>query len=651
MNVNRVYSHITVKAFDDDLRELTGIATTPSTDRVGDIVEPKGAKFSLPVPFLWQHNHQQPIGNVVSAKVGKDGIEVKVKLVKPEAGMPSQLVARLEEAWASIKSGLVRGLSIGFSAREYSFIDNGGIKFTEWDWHELSAVTIPANAEASITSIKSVSEQQLSASGSAVAQKAPVGVTTKSKPIQLFKPLEANMNIQERIKRLQETVAQKQERMKQLMEEADKAGTTMDAAQAEEFDTLTDEVKSLQQDIERSKALEVAAIATAKSVSATPEAQKTAIVGAKGGEIELKKAPLKNGLGLAQMVKYLGRAKGSWYEAEAMASRDPAAHPEVVAAIKTAVAAGTTANAQWAGNLITPNGIYADFLEFLRPETILGKFGQGAVPAYNTIPFRTPVIGQTSGGAGYWVGEGNAKPLTKFDFSKSQLDPLKVANIAVVTQELLRDSSPNADVLIRNSLVAALAERLDIDFIDPAKAAVLNLSPASITNGVTPVQSSGTDAAAVRSDIAALVRAFKAAGNKVTSGVLIMDSNTALSLSLMQNPLGQAEFTGLSQSGGVLFGMPVIVSDYVPTDSAGGMVVLVNAREIYVGDDGGFQVDYSDQASLQMDDNPDNPTTATTVLVSLWQRNLAGFRAERTINWMKGKASSVQYLSGVNWGG
>ena len=55
-----------------------------------------------------------------------------------------------------------------------------------------------------------------------------------------------------------------------------------------------------------------------------------------------------------------------------------------------------------------------------------------------------PVGTQTSGGAGYWVGEGQAKPLTRFDFGKTSLEPLKVANICVVTEELLRYASINA---------------------------------------------------------------------------------------------------------------------------------------------------------------------------------------------------------------
>ncbi|MDF3606323.1 phage major capsid protein [Paracoccus sp. DMF-8] len=100
-------------------------------------------------------------------------------------------------------------------------------------------------------------------------------------------------------------------------------------------------------------------------------------------------------------------------------------------------------------------------------------------------------------------------------------------------------------------------------------------------------------------------------------------------------------------NGGTLFGLPVIVSEHVPS----GTVALVNTSDIYLGDEGGFSVDFSREASVQMDDSPDNPTTATTVLVSLWQRNLVGFLAERTISWARRRASSVQVLSGVDWGG
>ena len=169
------------------------------------------------------------------------------------------------------------------------------------------------------------------------------------------------------------------------------------------------------------------------------------------------------------------------------------------------MAAGSTNNSVWAGALVSSEGaVFAEFLEYLRPMTILGKFGTGNIPSLRNIPFRVPIGSQTSGGSASWVGEGMAKPLTYFEVARTTLEPLKVAAIVVVTEELLRYSSMAAEQWLRDQLVAALRERLDLDFIDPAITAIAGTRPASITNGVTTVTSAGSSADAVRADIAAV---------------------------------------------------------------------------------------------------------------------------------------------------
>jgi HK97 family phage prohead protease len=170
--MNRAYSLLEIKAFDEDERTIEGIATTPSADRMGDVVEPKGADFKLPLPLLWQHNSDTPIGHVTKAKVTRDGIEIVAKLVRVEE--PGALQARLDEAWQSIKSGLVRGLSIGFAPVETSRMeDTGGFRFLKWLWLELSAVTIPANADANITTIKALDAYVLAQQGTEHVGAAP----------------------------------------------------------------------------------------------------------------------------------------------------------------------------------------------------------------------------------------------------------------------------------------------------------------------------------------------------------------------------------------------------------------------------------------------------------------------------------------------
>src|SRR6185436_740158 len=105
--LNRAYSLLEIKRVDEDAREITGWATTPTADRMNDVVEPDGAKFTLPIPLLWQHNAGDPIGTVTQARVSRAGIEITAKIAKG-------VTAEIDRYWALIKAGLVTGLSIGF---------------------------------------------------------------------------------------------------------------------------------------------------------------------------------------------------------------------------------------------------------------------------------------------------------------------------------------------------------------------------------------------------------------------------------------------------------------------------------------------------------------------------------------------------------
>jgi HK97 family phage prohead protease len=145
---NRAYSLLDIKEMDDEKREIRGIASTPTPDRMADVVVPQGAKFVLPIPLLWQHDSSQPIGQVTEAKVTKSGIEIVASIAKGVSG-------EIDRAWNLIKAGLVRGLSIGFRGIDADQIPNSwGVIYNTWEWLELSAVTIPANAEATITTVK-----------------------------------------------------------------------------------------------------------------------------------------------------------------------------------------------------------------------------------------------------------------------------------------------------------------------------------------------------------------------------------------------------------------------------------------------------------------------------------------------------------------
>jgi len=650
MDHQRAVSLLQLKAVNENTRQITGIATTPTPDRYGDVVMPDGAEFKLPIPLLWQHDHLSPIGEVTSARVTDEGIEIKAQLARADA--PSQLAARLDEAWQSIRLGLVKGLSIGFRPIEYAYIDDGGIRFSSWEWYELSVVTVPANAEGTISTVKNIDLELRAASGPSsippepthrvVHLKKPAGV---SAPIQKsVKPKEKTMNVGEQIKSFEMKRASLDAERAEVMEKAYSEGRTLDLEEVEKYDGISDEVKSIDSHLSRLRDLETQKAATAKPVQ--PAAGGDLVTTTKTNQapavIHVEKQ-LEKGIGFARMAKLLAASKGMKSEAAMLAKYQYPDDIKLQSVMKDLISAGSTSDPNWAGNLVTVQDYTADFIEFLRPQTIIGRFGNNGIPGLTRIPFNVRIKGQTSGGAANWVGEGKAKPLTSFDFSQITLGFTKVAAIAVLTDEVIRLSTPSADSLVRQSLADAVVERLDLDFIDPAKAAVDGVSPASVTNGAASSPSTGVP----DQDANTALSVFINANLSPTGAVWLMSSTTALTLSQRKNALGQREYPDMTMFGGTFNGLPVIVSQYID-DS----LILVDAPNIYLADDGGVAIDVSTEASLEMQSAPthDSITPTPIELVSMFQTNSVAVRAERWINWQRRRDAAVSIVTGVDYG-
>ncbi len=642
--LTRAYSVVELKSVDEEKRILEGLASTPATDRMGDVVDPKGAVFNLPLPLLWQHRSDQPIGQVTHAEVTPTGIRIRASIAK-DLGIP-----RIDEAWALIKSGLVRGFSIGFKGLEVEEIKGTfGLRFKKWEWLELSTVTVPANSQTTIATIKQF-DQGPAATGTEtpIESPQPAGVSARPRSIPIArKDRSMKKTIQEQIKDLENTRAAKAARMEEVQTKAVEEGRTKEADEKEEFDNLSQELEGIDSELVDLRRMEKINMQKAQPIQAATPMQ--AADSRVPGVVSVREN-IEPGIGFARFAmckaaSYLSR--GEQKASEIAANRYPHDARLHQMFTKATVAAGTTTDATWAGPLVDPANYAGDFVEYLRPKTIIGR-----IQGLRNVPFNVRILGQTSGGSADWVGQGKPKPLTKFDFNATTLTWAKIAAIAVISEELARFSSPSAERLVRDALAAAVIERMDIDFIDPAKNAVSGVSPASITNGITPMSVSGTDAAAVRADFQALFNAFILDNQDPSTAVLIMPSTVALALSMMVNSLGQSEFPGLTMNGGTFMGIPVITSQYAAWTSPDvNIVVLVNASDIYISDDGQVNIDASREAALEMLDSgftQNQPTGAS--LVSLWQNNLIGLKAERFVNWARRRTEAVQWIQNVEWG-
>jgi len=435
-------------------------------------------------------------------------------------------------------------------------------------------------------------------------------------------------------------------RMKSIMDESAAKGETLDAAQQEEFDTLEKDIEAVDAQIKRLKTLESLNLEKAVEVKgATAEEGSNA---RSSVTVQVKGTNVPAGIGFVRLMgaKYLAQKH---YQAPAeIAKQMWPEMPELQTILRTAVTPGNTTDTTWASPLVEYTNLASEFVDLLRPATIIGR-----IPGLTRVPFNVKIPRATTDPTVNWVGEGKVKPVSSMAFDSITLDHTKVAGIVPITEELLRFSSPSAEMLIRNALVAAVAYLTDRDFLDPTKAEAVGVSPASITNGVTPITATGTTADALRDDLGTLLSEYAEANMGLSGLVLVMTAQQAIKISLMRNSLGQKEFDTIGIGGGTLEGIPVVISENIvstggsPVD--GGLIVAINAPEILLADDGQVNVDMSREASLQMETTPDSPASASTVLTSLWQHNMVAFRAERMIHWKARRSGAVQFIQNAKY--
>lgn len=139
-----------------EIKELTESGTFEGYVSVYDVVDAgndlveKGAfsktiaENGSQVPLLWQHNPDEPIGTLELEDDDK-GLKVKGSLVLD--------VERARDAYALLKAGVVRGMSIGYKAVTKK-IEEGVRHLKEIRLYEGSLVTFPMNPLAQVTAVK-----------------------------------------------------------------------------------------------------------------------------------------------------------------------------------------------------------------------------------------------------------------------------------------------------------------------------------------------------------------------------------------------------------------------------------------------------------------------------------------------------------------
>ncbi len=140
---------------------VTGIAAAYTKDCYSDIIIPGAFKISLQkspeIPALWQHRSDEPVGVWRDMEEVKEGLRAKAYLPLSDSFVKERLKPQL-----LIKS--IRALSIGYRVvtSHMGRVDDEDVCYLdEIELMEVSFVTFPANTDAVITEVKSLSSKSL----------------------------------------------------------------------------------------------------------------------------------------------------------------------------------------------------------------------------------------------------------------------------------------------------------------------------------------------------------------------------------------------------------------------------------------------------------------------------------------------------------
>lgn len=137
----------------EDGWQFTGYASTygGEPDSYGDVIRKGAFDRSLTEnpgpPLLWAHSMAHIVGVPVEIKSNSKGLLGTWQIVQHQTG---------QEAYANLKAGAVKGLSIGFYERDSDIDEKTGIRtLTDIELVEVSLVAVPANKNAQVSGVRS----------------------------------------------------------------------------------------------------------------------------------------------------------------------------------------------------------------------------------------------------------------------------------------------------------------------------------------------------------------------------------------------------------------------------------------------------------------------------------------------------------------
>ncbi len=403
------------------------------------------ARLNDGAPLLWNHNPDQVLGVVERGWIDEE----------KKRGMVSVRFSRsafAEEKLADIRDGILRNVSVGYSINDADQARDGSIVATSWQPHEVSVVSVPADASVGIGR-----QLETTQAASAADQTQPPN-----------QPVETTINLDE-------------VRAQAAADERSRVASITALCREHKADDLAQGL--IERGATESEAMKdvLAAIGKRAKQPATPAAAAQPIAGA-SADIGLTDKEARSFSFLKAMRAQLFPNERAFQEEAAFereasnaAAQRMGMSPKGILipndVLSRSLVAGT---ASAAGDLIFTDARPGSFIELLRKRNFLTGLGV-TILAGLTGPVGIPK--QTGASQVYWKGESVAAAESEPSVGQVTMTLKEMSAWTRFSRSLMLQSSIDVETFVRNELVTVMA-------LEQARVALYGLGSASQPEGI-----------------------------------------------------------------------------------------------------------------------------------------------------------------------
>ena len=384
-------------------------------------------------PLLMDHDTTDQIGVIESVQIGADRVGRAV--VRFGKG------ARADEIYQDVKDGIRRNVSVGYQIHKALMVESSDeidiYRVTDWEPHELSIVSVPADPSVGIGRAADFIVSADPAAETPTPQAAPAAIERTITMIETAAPADLD-----------------KVRAESRDAEKSRASTIIAIGQQFKLENLASEAVRNGDSVEQFRALAMDKLAS------RPLPAPSAQVGLNGAEVQRysvlrairamvdrdwSKAGFEREVhqAICQRQGVAESANGGFYLPYEVQKRDL-----------------TAATDSAGGYLVATENMASNFIELLRNRTVVGRMGATMLTGLKgdvTVPK------QTAGGTAYWLtNEATAITESNQTLGQMALTPKNVGAYTEVSRQLMMQSSPSADAMVMGDLAKVLALAIDL---------------------------------------------------------------------------------------------------------------------------------------------------------------------------------------------